>query len=548
MSEQHPGAPADSASAPALTPRRIRIVFGALAVTMLLASLDQTIVSTALPTIVGELRGVDQLPWVITAYLLATTIVMPIYGRLGDLIGRRGLFLGAITIFVAGSVIAAASGSIEWLIVGRAVQGIGGGGLIITAQAIIADLVPPRERGRYMGIIGAVFAVSSVAGPLLGGLFTDTLGWRWCFWINLPLGAAAFIISAVVLPRSPLRRERPKADWLGMALMATSVTCLVLATGESGGGESGTTTLLLWIGGIVSGALFIWAEHRAAEPIIPLSLFRNRTFVVATATGLLVGVAMFAVIGYLPTFLQIVGGHDASGSGLMMIFLMAGVLVSSIASGRAITTTGHYRRYPVIGMFLAGSAMLLMSRMDTGTGDLEIGLYLVILGVGLGLTVQVLVLVVQNALPASQVGTATAGNNFFREIGATVGSAAFGSIFLSRLAAQIGASDAGAEAARSVTPEAVAALPDGQRELIVSAYADALTPMFAWVSPLFAIGLVLMIFLPNLRLRSGADEPQDDLPGRTPASDPEAPRTRTTTPTQSSAQTQTPTPTPRSTT
>jgi EmrB/QacA subfamily drug resistance transporter len=496
--------------------RRIRLVFTGLAMTILLASLDQTIMSTALPTIVGELGGVEQMSWVITAYILSATIAMPVYGRLGDLVGRKNLFLSAIVIFLVGSVVAGSAGSMGWLIAGRFVQGLGGGGLIVTAQAIVADIIPARERGRYMGVLGGVFAVSSVAGPLLGGFFTDVAGWRWCFWINLPVGGAALVVAALVLQPSPGPVRRPRLDYPGMALLAVAVTCLVLFSSWGGTRYPWGSSLIVGLitATVVASVLFVLVERRAAEPVIPLGLFANRSVTLATAAGLLLGVGMFAAVAYLPTFLQMVGGHGAATSGLLMLPMMAALLLSSTVSGLVISATGRYKVFPLVGMAVAALGLVLLSRMDAGTGEVEIMASMAVLGAGIGLSMQVLVLVVQNAVPHALVGTATAANNFFREIGAALGTAVVGAIFAARLAEQFAAQAGGPGGidtagidASSVTPALVQQLPDAVRAPIVNAYAEALAPIFGYLAPLFLAGLVLVALIPATPLSAEIDEP-----------------------------------------
>jgi EmrB/QacA subfamily drug resistance transporter len=502
---------AETAGPAGVDRRRIRLVFTGLSVTILLASLDQTIMSSALPTIVGELAGVEHLSWVITAYILAATIAMPVYGRLGDLIGRKSLFLSAIVIFLVGSVVAGSAGSMEWLIAGRFVQGLGGGGLVVTAQAIVADIIPARERGRYMGVLGGVFAVSSVAGPLLGGFFTDVAGWRWCFWINLPLGGAALIVAALALRASPGAVRRPRLDYPGMALLAVAVTCLVLFSSWGGTRYPWGSPLIIGLAtaAVAAAGLFVLVEGRAAEPVIPLGLFTDRSVVLATAAGLLLGVGMFAAVGYLPTFLQMVGGHGATTAGLLMLPMMAALLVSSIVSGRIVSATGRYKVFPLVGMAVSALAMVLLSRMDAGTGEVEVLSYMAVLGVGIGLSMQVLVLVVQNAVPHTLVGTATAANNFFREIGASLGTGVVGAVFASRLAerfaAQVG--DIAGIDASSITPALVQRLPEEVRAPVVNAYADALAPVFGYLAPVLLVGLVLVAFIPALPLRTDIDDP-----------------------------------------
>ncbi len=490
--------------APAGDARRVRLVFGGLLLTVFMATLDQTVLSAALPTIVGDLGGVGLLSWVTTAYILAATIVMPAYGRLGDLMGRRGLFLSAIAIFVTGSAIGGSAGSIGWLIAGRFVQGLGGGGLVITAQAIIADVLPPRQRAAYTGVLGSVFAVTSVGGPLVGGWFTDVAGWRWCFWINIPLGVAALGVAALVLrlPAGPTRRPRP--DGWGMAWCTVAVTALVLLATWAGTRYAWLSPHIagLAVVTVVASVLFVRAEARAGEPVIPLGLFGNRTVVVATSAGLLVGVGLFAVSSYLPTFLQMAGGRGATSSGLLMLPMMAGILVSSTLSGLAISATGRYRRYPIAGMAVCAVALVGMSTMQAVTPGWVVGGYLLVFGIGIGLVLQVLGLVVQNAVADTMVGTATATHNFFREIGAALGTAVVGSVFTGRLTAALDGGDAAGVGTAGLTPGAAARLPDGVRAALADAYATALTPVLGWLVPLFAVGLVLVVFLPNLPLRT----------------------------------------------
>jgi EmrB/QacA subfamily drug resistance transporter len=494
----------ETAATPSAERRRILIVFSGLVLTMLLSSLDQTIMGTALPTIVGDLGGLEHQSWVVTAYMVAMTITMPVYGRLGDLIGRKGLFLAAIAIFLAGSVIAGLAGSMGWLIAGRFVQGVGGSGLMILSQAIIADVVPLRERPRYMGIMGGVMAISSVAGPLLGGWFTDVIGWRWCFWINLPIGILALVVAARVLRLPRPATGRPRLDWPGMALMAIAVTSLVLFTSWGGTTYAWTSPLILGLiaSTVVAGVLFVLVERRAAEPILPPALFRNRTFMIATLAGLLVGVGMFASVSYVPTFLQMVGGYDATISGLLMLPMMGGMLVTSTISGQIISATGRYKAFPVAGMALTALGLVMLSTMDAHTSSVLAGVYMAVVGAGIGLTMQVLVLVAQNAVGHSLVGTATSANSFFREIGASLGTALVGAFFVSRLTDRL-ATDLPAGTtvdAHSVTPALVRELPETVQAIIVNAYAESLTPIFLAMAPLFLAGLVLVLLLPNTPL------------------------------------------------
>ncbi|MGA1837215.1 MDR family MFS transporter [Herbiconiux sp. 11R-BC] len=493
-------APASS-SAPA-SRRNILLVFAGLMVTMLLASLDQTIFGTALPTIVGELNGVDHMLWVTTAYVLASTITLPIYGKLGDLIGRKGLFIGAIGLFMIGSVVGGLAPDMTWLILGRAVQGLGGGGLMILSQAIIADVVPARERGKYMGIMGGVFALSSVAGPLLGGWFTDSIGWRWAFWMNIPLGLLA-IVSAVAFLRLPKGAQRkPRLDVAGMGLLAIASTCLVLLTTWGGTTYDWNSPVILGLiaGTVLAGVLFVMTERRAAEPIMPLHLFRDRNFLLTTGAGLIIGIAMFGALAYLPTYLQMVTGVNATDAGLLMIPLMAALLVTSIVSGQIVSRTGRYRVLPIIGTAVVGVALLLLSTMTPALPVWILCCFLAVMGIGLGMSMQILILIVQNSFPVSEVGTATASNNYFRQIGASLGTAIVGSLFVSKLTSLLAErmpASAGSVAggSNSFTPAAVNALPDAVRNIIVGAYNDALTPVFLYMVPLVLVAVVLLVFV-----------------------------------------------------
>jgi EmrB/QacA subfamily drug resistance transporter len=494
--------PTVSLDAKAEDKRNILLVFAGLMVTMLLASLDQMIFSTALPTIVGELNGVDHMLWVTTAYILASTIMLPIYGNLGDLIGRKGLFIGAIALFVLGSIIGGLSQNMAWLIGGRAVQGLGGGGLMILAQAIIADVVPARERGRYMGIMGGVFALSSVAGPLLGGWFTEGIGWRWAFWMNVPLGALA-IASAMLFLRLPKNsRTKPKLDVAGMALLAVASTCLVLTTtwGGTTYGWGSATIIALIVGTIVAAAAFVSAERKAAEPIMPPHLFRDRNFNLTTIAGLITGIAMFGALAYLPTYLQMVTGAGATKAGFLMIPMMAALLVSSVISGQFVSKTGRYKWLPIIGTLLVSVSLVLLSTMTPSLPVWTLCSYLAVMGVGLGMSMQILILIVQNSFPISQVGTATASNNYFRQIGASLGSAVVGSLFVARLTQLLtdrmpGGGNTAAGSSNSFTPAIVRELPETVRGVIIGAYNDALTPVFLYMVPLILIAVVLLCFV-----------------------------------------------------
>ena len=450
--------------------------------------------------------------------------MMPIYGKLGDLLGRKGLFIGALTVFLVGSAIGGLAQDMTWLIVARAVQGIGGGGLMILSQAIIADVVPVRERSKYMGVMGAVFGVSSVAGPLLGGWFTESIGWRWAFWINIPLGLAA-IASAAVFLRLPRHHTKVRFDVWGTITMAIAVTSIILVASWGGTEhEWGSPTInALIVLAVVFSAAFVLAEHRAAEPIIPLSVFRNRNFVLATSAGLFVGVAMFGTIAYLPTYLQMVAGVDATVSGLLMIPMILGLMAAALTTGQLAARTGRYKWMPIASMIVLGVGLWLLSTLTPTTPLWVLLAYLFIVGSGVGLAMQILVLVVQNSFPDRQVGTATGANNFFREIGASLGAAVVGALFTSRLTDLLAERlPEGGQAgdANSFTPELVNGMPDALREAVVGAYNDALTPVFAALIPMLVIGLVLAVFIKEVPLRASlepAEETGPEEPGSTPA-------------------------------
>ncbi|KKB09186.1 MDR family MFS transporter [Devosia chinhatensis] len=474
----------------------VRLVIGAVAVTLLLASLGQTIVSTALPTIVGQLGGLDHLTWVVIAYLLSSTVVAPIYGKLGDLFGRKIVLQAAIVIFLVGAVLSAMASSMTFLIIARAIQGLGGGGLMVVAMTVVADIIPPRQRGKVQGLFGAVFGVATVIGPLAGGFIVEHLSWQWIFLINLPLGILALAVIAVALkPRA--ERVKHSIDYSGFVLLSSGLTAFVLAT--SLGGNTWPWFSVQIVGLILFAlatlAAFLWVEARAPEPVLPLSLFRNNTFAVTSAVGFLVGMAMFGSITFLPMYLQLAKGISPTDSALQLVPMMVGLIGASMLSGFIMTRTGRYRFLPILSTFVLVIGLVLLANMQLDTPATLVALYMFLVGAGIGPVNSVSVTATQNAVPREVVGTATAGTTLFRQIGGSIGVSVFGAIFSSGLAARLGNIMPAGGGTGSFSPQAVATLPEPVRNLVLEAFASALHPVFytAAGAAILAFGLSFLL-------------------------------------------------------
>jgi EmrB/QacA subfamily drug resistance transporter len=507
---------AEGVPIPVLSHRRVLVIIGALMLGMLLAALDQTIVSTALPTIVADLHGASHLSWIIVAYLLAATVSTPLWGKLGDQYGRKVFFQASIVVFLGGSFLSGLSHSMLELIAFRAIQGLGGGGLMVGSQAIVGDIVPPRERGRYQGLFGAVFGVASVVGPLLGGVFVEQLSWRWIFYINIPIGVVALAAVAAQVP-GHLRRVHHVIDYLGTAILVFATTSLVLFTSLGGTSYPWGSQLIiaLAIAGAVLVVVFILVERHAAEPVLPLHLFSVRTFSVANVVGFIVGFAMFGAITYLPLFFQIVRGESPTISGVQLLPLMAGMLIVSIGSGWIISRTGRYRIFPIVGTALVVIGLLLLSRMGIGTSSVVASLYMLVLGMGLGAVMQVIVLIVQNAVPYSELGVATSGATFFRSIGGSFGTAVFGAIFsnvlVGNLVRHLGTSKLPSGLSNSsITPAILDKLPQALHHGLITAYSESIQTVFVIAAPIAVIAFLASWLMPHVELRrevgaAGAD-------------------------------------------
>ncbi|MEU9432259.1 MFS transporter [Streptomyces sp. NPDC048252] len=493
----------------------VLVSIGALLLGMLLAALDQTIVSTALPTIVSELGGMEHLSWVVTAYLLASTAATPLWGKLGDQYGRKRLFQTAIVIFLIGSALCGMAQNMPQLIAFRALQGLGGGGLMVLSMAIVGDLVPPRDRGRYQGLFGAVFGATSVLGPLLGGVFTEHLSWRWVFYVNLPVGVVALAVIATVL-RIPRKSTKHVIDYLGTFLIAAVATCLVLVASLGGTTWDWASPQIVGLAvlGVLLAVAFVAVERRAAEPVLPLKLFRIRTFTLSAVISFIVGFAMFGAMTYLPTFLQVVQGVSPTLSGVHMLPMVAGLLLASTASGQIVSRTGRWKVFPVAGTGVTTLGLLLLHRLDEHSSTGVMSACFFVFGLGLGLVMQVLVLIVQNAVGYEDLGVATSGATFFRSIGASFGVAIFGTIFSGRLGDKLTDAFEGVQLPSGISvdglesdPRGIAELPSTLRPQALDAYASAITDVFLYAAPVALVGFVLAWFLKEDPLRGSVTAP-----------------------------------------
>lgn len=488
----------------------VALTLGAVISVLLLASLGQTIITTALPIIVADLGGLEHISWAITAYLLAATVAAPIYGKLGDLFGRKIVLQVGILIFLSGSLLSALSSSMEMLVVGRFVQGIGGGGLIVTAMASVGDVLPPRQRGKAQGVVGAAFGLSTVIGPFLGGFIVETLSWPWLFAVNLPVGLLALGVIAVAFKGRPERIAR-KIDYLGALTLATFLSSIVLYTTMGG-------TILPWTSPAALGLLalavvaligFILVERRAEEPIIPLGLFRVNAFVVANSVGFAVGTLMFGAITFVPFFLQVVKGFTPMQAGLSLLPMMVGLIGASNAAGWAMARTGRYRRLPIFSTALATIGAMLLATIEPHTSVVLIMAYMLIVGLGIGPIMSVGITAIQNAVPHNVLGVATASVQMFRQTGGTIGVAVLGAIFANRLAVEVGVSNGGGAL---LDPEAIAAMPPDIHAQLINGYAAALHPVFWVAAAAAAIGFVASWFLREIPLSDALPSRQKEEP------------------------------------
>jgi EmrB/QacA subfamily drug resistance transporter len=500
-----------------LTRRAINLIFVTILLGILVSALDQTVVSTALPTIVGDLGGAGHVSWVATSYILTDTIATVLAGKLGDLFGRKWVFQVSMVIFIVGSALSGLAGSMTTLIAWRALQGIGAGGLTVTATALIGDVIPLRQRGKYQGALGAVFGVTTVIGPLLGGVFTDDLSWRWVFYINVPIGVLVIALAAWTIP-SIRAAGRPVIDYLGVAFVAVGAGGLVLATSLGGNSYAwGSATIIaMYAVSVAALAGFVFIERRAREPVLPMRLFRDPVFSVVMVLAFVVGFALLGAITFLPTYLQYVKGVSATSSGLRTLPLVAGLLITSIATGTLVGRTGRYKIFPVVGFFVMAIGLFLLSRLSPGTSFWVMSGAMFVLGIGIGLSMQVLTIIVQNTARYSDLGVATSAVTFFRTLGSSFGTAVFGAIYSNGLASRLTSALArspGVNPKAIKTPETLHRYPDSAIRLILSAYSDTLHVVFLWGVPVAALAFVVSLFLKQVPLREAARADTSDMGG-----------------------------------
>lgn len=517
-----PASPVETPANTTSESNNVPVVVACLMLGMLMSSLGQMIFSTALPTLVGELGGAAQMSWVITIFMLTMTVGMPVYGKLGDQIGRKPLFLAAIVLFLVGSVVGALAQNMGMMILARGIQGLGGGGLMVLSQAIIADVVPARQRGKYMGVMGAVFGISSVLGPLLGGFFTDGPGWRWALWFNVPLGLITLVIAAVVL-KLPRRHTDSRHDIFGTVAMVISTSALILTVTWGGRDYAWSDPVILGLIAttIIAGVLFVFIELKHPNPLIPMWLFKARNFALTVLAGIVLGVGMFGTLSYLPTYIQMVHNLSPTKAGLMMIPMMAGMILTSIVVGQIVTRTGSYKWFPVFGMIIMAGGLLLLGQMKADDTLVHLGLVETVMGLGLGMSMQTLLLIVQNTFPIKMVGTATSSNNFFRQIGGAVGASVVGSLFMHRVSeslqtklpealSKLSPADAAwaknfSGGADSMTPALVHQAPEALREVIINSYNDALVPILGSLAPLAIFSALVVCFVRPEKLKETLD-------------------------------------------
>ncbi|MFJ6696264.1 MDR family MFS transporter [Streptomyces sp. NPDC091272] len=492
-------------------PRSVRVVLLALMIAMLLAMLDNMIIGTAMPTIVGELGGLEHLSWVVTAYTLATAASTPIWGKLGDLYGRKGIFLTSIVIFVLGSVLSGVAQDMSQLIGFRAVQGLGAGGLMVGVMAIIGDLIPPRERGKYQGMMAGVMALAMIGGPLVGGAITDHLGWRWSFYINVPLGALALVMITVVLHLPKKERGKPRIDYLGTALLTVGITSIVLLTTWGGSEYAWGSAQILGLGavGILSIAGFLYVETKAAEPIIPLHIFRNRNFTLMSVIGFIVGFVMFGAVLYLPLFQQSVQGASATNSGLLLLPMLMSMMVVSLVVGRITTSTGKYKMFPIMGGALVTVGLFLLSTMDTDTTRLVSGVYMAVLGAGMGFLMQITMLVAQNSVEPKDMGVASSSTTLFRTLGSSFGVSVMGALFTARVTDSMvsqGASSGGLPQGAALDANSLEKLPAAMREMYQVAVASGTHGAFLLGAGIAVIAFVAAFFVKEVVLKGAGPQ------------------------------------------